>query len=29
MAAAIDTNTGVEREEQEQDVLQGAEPGAG
>lgn len=29
MAAAIDTNAGVEREEQEQDVLQGAEPGAG
>lgn len=29
MAAVIDTNAGVEREEQEQDVLQGAEPGAG
>lgn len=29
MAAAIDPNAGVEREEQDQDVLQGTEPGAG
>lgn len=29
MAAAIDPNAGVECEEQEQDILQGTEPGAG
>lgn len=29
MAAAIDSNAGLKREQQVQDVLQGSEPGAG
>lgn len=29
MAVAIDSNAGVELKQQEQDVFQGAEPGAG
>lgn len=29
MAAAIDSNGSLKREQQEQDILQGSEPGAG